>query len=242
MTAVLAARLLVSVVLSAVLLAACGNGDDGASSTGTDDSAGEQAGEQAGEEPGEEARAEAAVLALADLPAGWRAQAEEDRPDHDTTWQALASCLETEDPGRTAVAAVTSPTFVSGVATQVTSSVAYLGSEEQVQAVAAAYTGEQFMACASEAFAGDVERNAPPGATVSDVEVAAFEFPDVGDAVAAHRVMARIDLGEVTVPLVMDVVTIFDGRAMSRMVFLNPGDPFPEELQRSLTEKVVGRA
>lgn len=226
--------MLVSVLLSAVLLAGCGDGDDEASGTRTDDSASEQAGEQA--------RAEAAVLALADLPAGWRAQAEEDRPDHDTTWQALADCLEIEDPSQAAVAAATSPTFVSGVATQVTSSVAYLGSEEQVQAVAAAYTGEQSLACASEALASDVERNAPPGGTVSEVQVAAFEFPDMEDAVAAYRAMARIDLGEVTVPIVMDVVTIFDGRAMSRMVFLNPGEPFPEELQRSLTEKVVGRA
>lgn len=230
-------RVLVCVVLAGTLLVSgCGNGDDGAIPEIGDDGAG---GEPAGGDA--QARAEAAVLELEDLPAGWNEQAEEDRPDHQATWQQLAQCLEIDDPEQVAAGSATSPTFVSGIATQVTSSVAYLETEEQVQAAAAAYTGEQFLECAQTAFAGDLERNAPEGATAEDVEVSELEFPELGDATVAQRVTATIHIGEITLPLFMDVVVVFNDDAVSRMVFLNPGGPFPEELQRSLAEKVAGR-
>ena len=221
-------RWFVFLFLGAVLLSGCGDDDE------------ETPAQPAPKPP--QARAEAAVLTLADLPAGWKAFAEADRPDHGPTFEALASCLGVQDPDQDAVGAAMSPTFVAGLATQVTSKVAYSPSPERAREVASAYTGDKFTGCAQQAFAGDVTRNAPPGATAKDVQVAPLEFPPLGDSTAAHRVTATIEIMGGSLPLFMDFVAVFEGEAVSRLVFLNPGSPFPAELQRSLTEKVVTRA
>jgi hypothetical protein len=88
----------------------------------------------------------------------------------------------------------------------------------------------------------DVGRSAPEGGTPGPVEVSALELPDLGESTFASRVNVTIDLQGLKVPIFQDFVVVFDGEAVSRLVFLNPGGEFPPELQRTLVETVADRA
>jgi hypothetical protein len=49
-------------------------------------------------------------------------------------------------------------------------------------------------------------------------------------------------LDELQVPIFQDFLVFFDGDTVVRMFFLNPGGPFPPNLERSLVDKVLARA
>lgn len=235
----------IPLVITALLLAGCG-GDDDTSTTTTVPEATTTVPDATtttadGNGPAESG-AEAAVLQADDLPAGWEANPEEERLDHETTWQALLACAGVTDPAEGEVENVSSPTFQTGLATLVTSAVSYYDSPEQVAALAEAFTGDDLAACAEEALLADVERNKPPEATLSDLVVTPGEFPEFGEATVSYRIDGTINIGPVAPPLYQDFVAVFDGDAVSRFNFLNPGTPFPEDLQRTLVETVVERA
>ncbi len=56
-----------------------------------------------------------------------------------------------------------------------------------------------------------------------------------------YRVTVTLDLEGLKVPLFQDFVVVIDRGAVIRMLFLNPGSEFPQDLERSLIEKVVAR-
>ncbi|MGI8758410.1 MAG: hypothetical protein ACR2K0_03810 [Acidimicrobiales bacterium] len=223
-----------------------GNEDDGGTTvpetttTAPDTTAGTEG--SAPELSGAEAEAEAAVLQTEDLPAGWEAKPDEESLDHETTWAALLACGGIAGPGEGLAANASSSTFQTGVGTQVTSALSYYDSAATVEALAEAFTADDFLACGEGALLDDVERNAPPGATFSDLVVAPLEFPELGETTVSYRINGMIDIGPVTIPLFQDFIAVFDGDAVSRLNFLNPGGPFPEDLQQTLVETVVGRA
>lgn len=185
------------------------------------------------------------MVQRSDLPAaGWKEQAEADRPDHETTWRALAGCLGLGDLKQGDLGSATSPTYVTGLAEQVTATVEY-ADPTRVHAMAAAFAGDRFTSCAQQAFAADLERNAPDGATVGDVTVARLDQPTLGQAMSASRASATVMVGPIMVPIFTDFVAVFDGAAVSRLAFIDGGPgggPFPADLERSLVEKVVTRA
>ena len=178
-----------------------------------------------------------------DLPADWEEQPLEDRPDHEATWAGLTMCLGFDAVEPVVGRSATSPTYVLGVGTLVTSTVSYLDSGDRARDVATVLVGDRFSECARQVFSEDVERNAPEGATGEQIEVSPFPFRKLGDATSAYRATTTIRVPPgVSIPVVQDFVTVVDGTAMVRLVFISGGGPFPGELQRSLVEKVVGRA
>jgi hypothetical protein len=191
-------------------------------------------------DPAKAAKATAAVLQPTDFPAGWQAKPEEERLDHETTWQDLTRCLGAPDSARGLGSAV-SPTFNHGLATQVTSAVEYLP-PGAVSGFAAAFSGPKLTACAQEAFTSDVKRNAPPDAQIGTVGVAPLAFEKLGQLTVASRVTAMLDLGGLKITIFQDLTYVFKGDAVARVTFLNPGGPFDPALQKALVEKVAGRA
>ncbi|HEV2766590.1 MAG TPA: hypothetical protein VGV63_02645 [Acidimicrobiales bacterium] len=175
-----------------------------------------------------------------DLPEGWEAQPPEEGLGLEATWQDLTSCLGSGGPEEP-LGIATSPTFLRGLATQVRSTVEYVP-EPQAQELAAVLAGPEFEQCAIDAFEEDAARSAPEGGVPGPVEVSPLDFQELGQQTLAWRVNVTIDLQGLEVPIFQDLVAVFDGEAVSRLMFLNPGSEFPPELQRTLVETVVDRA
>lgn len=60
------------------------------------------------------------------------------------------------------------------------------------------------------------------------MEVTPLEFPELGEETFAWRANVTIDLEGLEVPIFQDLVVVFDGEAVSRLMFLNPGSEFPQ--------------
>lgn len=236
--------------VSTLLVAGCGGDDDGTDAAGTTttttsttapaETTTSEPGEQESSDPARAAQAEAAGLTLDDFPDGWEEHDPEAGLDLVVTWQDLIDCLgvDTTEPP---LGIATSPTFLRGLGTQVRSTVEYR-SEAQAQAIAAALEGPELERCATEAFAADVARSAPEGGVPGPVQVSPLEFAELGGSTVAIRANVTIDLEGLEVPIFQDLVVVFDGETVSRLVFLELGGEFPPELQRTLVETVVSRA
>lgn len=152
-------RALGFLLVSTLLLAGCGEGDDGSEDAGTTTTAatetteateatettpppdGSGSSDRQSTDPAKAEQAEAAVLRMEDFPEGWGEQDPEAGLDLEETWHDLTSCLGvdgTEQPFGIA----TSPTFLRDLATQARSTVEYLP-EPQAQEIAAALAGPE---------------------------------------------------------------------------------------------------
>jgi len=195
-----------------------------------------------GTDPALIAKARAAVLQPVDFPAGYEAQPEEPGQGLglDTLWAELTRCLGVENTAAPAGRA-TSPTFKKGLATQGRATVEYTA-EPAASAVAAALVGPKSQDCLNKAFAADVDRSKPDGATPGPVKVTTSDVTLAGKKVLAWRINASVNLQDLVVPLFQDFVVVVNKGTVIRMVFLQPGSEFPQDLERALEEKVVSRS
>jgi hypothetical protein len=180
------------------------------------------------------------VLRLEDFPPGWRKQEPDLGLALEPLWSDLARCLGLGQQGRT-LAVATSPTWLRGLATQAVSTVEYV-ERDKAGAIAAALDSPERHRCTTEAFDADARRSGPEGGVPGPSSVTPLDFPNLGERVWASRVNVVFKLDELEVPVFQDFLVIFDGDAVTRFFFLNPGSPFPPELERTLVGKVVERA
>ena len=240
-------RLWASVWLMALFLLGCG--DDG----GEVDAEGVPAGGTAttavsvapsvtdtGTDPVKLSKAKAAVLQPSDFPPGWTTQPEDAGLNIETVWQDLLRCLAAPASGSPAARAL-SPTFVIAPATQARSTVEYT-TESSATAAAAALAGPASQRCATDAFHADVERSKPEGSTAAAVEVTPRDYAHFGDKTLAWRINGTVNMAGLAVRLVQDFIVVFKGDTVVRLFFLNTGGEFPQNLQQTLVERVVGRA
>ncbi len=185
------------------------------------------------------ATAQEANLKPADFPSGWKSKPHEKLPGEDELAAELATCLGIEPPATRATAEVRSLDFSSGFATQASSVVTFVKTDEVAAADAAAFAGDKFAACIEPGLAKQVKEVLPPEATVDQVSVVERPFPALGDRTVAHRFTAHINPMDIVVNI--DLVHVFEGRAEVALTFVNPGQPFPEDVARSVAAKVVAR-
>ena len=186
-------------------------------------------------------KAREASLKAVDFPSGWSSKPHEKLPGEDELAAEVARCIGISSPSARATAEVRSPDFTSGFATSASSVITFVRSEEEAAADAAAYAGEKFPQCAEPGFAKQMQAVAPEGATVEEVKISTSSFPRHGERTVAYRVNGTIHIGEMKVPVNIDLVRIFKGRAEVTLVFSNPGAPFPADVARSVAAKVVER-
>jgi hypothetical protein len=182
------------------------------------------------------------VLQTGDFPYGYQPQ----QPDPngnlqiDVLWADITHCLGLPDPtaeGREA----SSPTYKLGLATQAVSTIEYTTPLATAD-IAAAVGGPAFTFCATTAFNANAKRVAPQGATPGPAALSPLNVPPVGDKMFAFRINITQNLSDLQVPISQDFYVIINGVTVSRLWFLNPGSPFPPDLEQSLVQKVVTRA
>jgi hypothetical protein len=195
-----------------------------------------------GTDPALVAKAKAAVFQPGDFPTGFEAQPEEPGQGLglDILWTELTRCLGVENTAPPAGRA-TSPTFKMGLATQGRATVEYT-TEPAASAVATALAGSKAPDCLNQAFAADVDRSKPEGATPGAVKVATSDVTVAGKKALAWRINASVNLQDLVVPLFQDFIVIVNKGTVVRMVFLQPGSAFPQDLEHTLEEAVVSRA
>lgn len=230
-------------VVAALAGTACGGGGKGSDSTGATTTAPPATVTSTAPtttDPAKVAKAAAAVLQPGDFPAGWTAQPPDDPGlGIDAVWQDLVKCLQL--PQAPSVGAATSPTFLRPLATQARSTVEYSATPPAGE-VPLALAGPAFPRCATDAFTADVNRSKPEGSTPGPVQVAPRDYQQYGQKTLAWRINASVNLQDLQVPLFQDYIVVFNGTTVIRFFFLNTGSAFPQDLEKTLVEKVVGRA
>lgn len=183
------------------------------------------------------AKANAAIIQKSDLPAGWEPVAPEDPSlNIEPIWKALITCLGV--PAVTPAGIATSPTYKRGLATQARSTVEYT-TEASATGIATALAGPKFTGCANDAFNADAKISVPEGGVAGPVTIG----PRTGAPKSfTYRINHDVNLGELKVPIFQDYVVIFSGGTIIRGMFLQPGDQFPPDLEKTLLEKVTSRA
>jgi len=239
-------RTFLFVLVIALLGAACGGGGDEAGTGTTIAPAPQPAAPSttiAATNPAIAAKATAATLQKADFPPGFEPQVEEPGQglQIEQLWADLTRCLGV-DTGAPPAGKATSPTFLRGLATQGRSTVEYT-TESGAAAIATALAGPKAQACLDQTFAADLNRSKPEGSTPGPVKVTArtVTAPN-GQTTMAWRINASVNLGDLVVPLFSDFQVTVSGGTVIRMLFLNPGAEFPQDLEKSLVDKVHTRA
>jgi hypothetical protein len=190
------------------------------------------------------AKAAAAVFQPADFPLTYKPQpADPQNGLHlEAIWQNLTHCMGVQDSAPPPAVA-TSPTFLQGLATQAMATVEYT-TPSAAAAIAVALGGPMFQTCATDTFAANAKSSAPQGATPGPATVtpltAAPTVP-AGQKMFAYRINVTQNLTDLQVKLFQDCLVVINGGTVIRMLFLNPGSPFPPDLEQSLVQKVVSR-
>jgi hypothetical protein len=185
-----------------------------------------------------DARAKRAVLQPGELPNSWARVPASSQSDHEQAWAQLRDCLSGGQGLDGGAVSATSGAFSSGGA-RVESTVAYVNADRASEfAFSLASTGSR--ACGQTALAAEAGRNAPPGSAVKGRHVEPLPLSRAGGGSAwGMRSTTTYSAGP---PIVTDLVVLVKDGALGRLVFVNEGGPFPQDLERSLVEKVAGRA
>jgi len=191
-------------------------------------------------DPAKTAKATAAVLQLADLPPGYKALTPEDGGglNIDKLWTDLKTCI-----GATTqtVGTATSPTFITGLATQARTTVEYT-TDVSATALAAAIAGPKTIGCLTTIFTADVKATAPPGVIPGPLTAAQLSVvPAIAPKTTVFRMNNEMSLSDAKFPLVQDLVISYAGGAVIRALFLNTGGEFRQDLERTVVTKVIGR-
>lgn len=213
-----------TVAMVLALSAGCGGGDDKA------------------DPAADREKAEKAVLKAADFPSGWTAKPHEKLPLEDELAAEIAQCLDIAPPSARGSAQVRSQDFTSGFATTASSVITFLKSDEEAAADATALAGPKFVECAQPGYEKQIGAVKPEGATLQGVKISKSDFPKYGDRTVSYLAQGTIRLGEITVPVNVDLVWVFKGRAEAFFTFSKgAGPPFPRDVARTVAAKVVER-
>jgi hypothetical protein len=225
--------------------AASGTPTSGVSSTSTSDPRPPQ------QIAADKATAQAAVLKLADLPAGWTGTAPTDTGTSSGLDAQLAACLGTT----ASISTNSNPTHVdsddfsdpSGDNT-VSNSVALLASADATKAVMDALSNPKVPGCLAQTLDDLISQNLassgttlPAGTSVGHAQAALESFPNVADRTLAFRITVPVQAGANTVNINVDFVAFTKGRAGSTLSLQGTGSPFPTDLATSLAQTVAGR-
>lgn len=191
---------------------------------------------------GDKKAAVKANLRPADLPAGWSDKPHDPLPAEDALIPDIASCLgRPASIGRFTVEE-RSADFTQSIAT-VSSVIRYARTQKEATADRVAFTGDRYGECAQPGYIKQMHDVAPEGNTVTDPTTARIALPTFGTGSADDRISALVHIPQLStaLPINIDVLRIFKGRAEAEITVVAPGEPFPTDFLTKTGRAIASR-
>jgi hypothetical protein len=201
-------------VVGVLALAGCGGGSGGPTSTQETSSA-----PQVGRTPAGQRAAAAAVLTLADLPAGWRAGAAGGDRSPANTCPAIAAARAIAAGRRV------SPTFSHG-SQNVADTVYVFTAEPQARQAFVAIRSAASRACVARTLASQVAGEADDVTTIGAVRSGTVAVPRAGEETSDLRFTVPVTTKGTRVDVPLDVVLVRQGRGISFLALQSVAKPF----------------
>jgi hypothetical protein len=190
-----------------------------------------------------DARAERIVLRKRDLPAGWRAQADDEDPEAQIDLEELSDCDAVNadldgfgDPSGSA----TSPSYESPSQRKFASGSVNVFAEQEV-----AEEGFDLLSdgCLTQILADTLSQGEPTDdSAIGDVDTQPLDVPELGDASVGGRVVAEIRFSEGgSLDWIFDIVMIREDDVVATLVTSGVGEAFPDGRRDRILERVAGR-
>ena len=183
-----------------------------------------------------------ANLRISDFPTEWRATPQSSALDAaaEEGDRVRAACEGRPPPSEVRTAAVRSDDFAAQDTRRVSSSVQLVRTEDIAKDDFAALKTDRAMGCLKTQIDAEFRRQNP--GLNPDSSIDRFDLPQFADDSLAYRyVVTTVDQGA-QVRTYIDFVWMRKGRIELNAGFINRGSPFPTELERTLLQRMVGRA
>ena len=190
----------------------------------------------------DQAVADAANLKITDFPTEWKSTPvpAETTAANAANERAFAQCMGRPPPDEERTVVLYSPDFSAAETRRVASSVQLAKTEDIAKADFQAQRGDKAVACQKSQLDSEFRRQLPDAAPQLSVD--RLDFPVFGDESVAFRADVTSVAEGVQVRTLIDIVFVRKGRTEMSVSFVNRTSPFPQDLQRSLLQRMVGRA
>lgn len=211
---------------------ACGGGGDGAD----DDVSAPTT------RPPDQVVAERVNLQIDDFPPEWKSTPvpPETLDAAEAQAIAVADCLNRPRPEEIRVASAYSDDFSAADTRRASSSVAIVRTEEIADADYDALRTDLGMNCIKASVDREFDRQLPGIAPTTTIQ--RVDMPQFGDDSVAYRVNATTTSADREIRTVIDLAYVRKGRVEMSAGFINRSAAFPLDLQRTLLQRMVGRA
>ena len=190
----------------------------------------------------DQGRADYANLQITDFPTEWKSTPvpAETTAANAANERAFAQCMGRPPPDEERTVVVYSPDFSAADTRRAAASVQLAKTVEIAQADFQAQRSDKAVACQKTQLEGEFRRQLPGAAP--QVAVERLDIPVFGDEAVAFRADVTSLAEGVQVRTLIDMVFVRKGRTEIAASFVNRTSAFPQDLQRSLLQRMVGRA
>ena len=216
----------------AVLLVACGCGGGSGSGTSSPSTAAVD----------DQTLANRANLRLSDLPAEWKSSpvAAGSQAASEESDRAFADCMGRPRPETIRTARADSEDFSAQETRRASSNVQVVRTVEIARDDFAALRADKALECRKAQIDAEFQRQVPDAVPQTTIE--RLDLPQFGDQSVAFRVTAvGLNQGQ-EIRTYIDLTFVQKGRAELSAGFINRSAPFPSDLEKSLVQRMVGRA
>ena len=188
------------------------------------------------------ALADRANLRLSDFPTEWKASplGTGTLEASEASDRAYADCMGRPHPDQIRTARADSEDFSAQDTRRVTSNVQVVRTAEIARDDFAALRTDKALECRKVQIDTEFQRQVPDAVPKTTIE--RFDLPQFGDQSLAFRVLAVGQVQGQEVRTYIDLAFIQKGRAELSGAFINRTSPFPADLEKTLLQRMVGRA
>lgn len=193
---------------------------------------------------GDQAIADRANLVISDFPPEWRSTpvAAETSAANAANERAFAACMGRPPPDQDRTAVAYSPDFSSTDTRRVSSSVQMVKTDDIVRGDFVALKSDRGSSCLKQQIDHEFARQLPGSGAATITTIEKLDLPQFGEETAAYRLTSTSVVEAQQVITIIDLTFMRKGRAELSAAFINRTAAFPQELQRSLLQRMVGRA
>lgn len=230
-------------VATLTVTAACGGGGGGSAAPSSAKTPSTPAGNtQSATTADDQALAQRANLRLADFPPEWKASPVDPAATaaSEASDRAFADCMGRPPPEQVRTARADSQDFSAEETRRASSNVEVVRTVDIARDDFAAQRTDKALECRKAQIDAEFRRQVPDAVPTTMIE--RLDLPQFGDQSLAFRVVAIGQVQGQEVRTYIDLAFVQKGRAEMSGGFINRTTPFPSDLEKTLLQRMVGRA